>query len=440
MLRTRDALRRIAPLVALALVGCASRYPVTIDLRTDLLPGIEFSSVRVRADVLVPPPVHDVDETLSYSRGARVADLVFDVSDAELTVELLDETGALVASRPVEVALSRPTSIVVLITRDCADVRCPGEGEPSTATACYGGTCQSASCTSEHTDACEAPECMRDADCNRPTGSGCAGSICVSGACFYPPTEGRCAAGEVCHPDLGCRPQENVLRCSPPDEDTVLQLAFDDDVADATGVSTPVLTGGATYIDGPHGCRHALSFDPAGPTRVEIADTMEHYVAEGSLELWVRRDNAATLLQGVLAREQRTAGNGEISVWLTPMDEVVVRITDASETEVAGCSAPIAEGEWHHVGINFGPPGFELWVDGTLATSTTPIEVEDAEGTFMIPCGATGTIGLRPADVLPIILGASGARADDATDWSDPLDGALDHLRLSTVRRDFTVP
>lgn len=189
-------------MVVLALGACGSESTsIRVDLRTDFVPGIEFTDVRTT--------VVDVSETTRLSRDddafepTRVATLD-DVPRGNqiVAVELLDASGELVAERAVRVRLREDLGVTVLITRDCRGVMCPGAGDDPNALTCLGGRCVPLDCTDGTSPECPDPECESAAEC--VDGSACSSAQCLDGACVYRRDDAMCDAEQYCEPERGC--------------------------------------------------------------------------------------------------------------------------------------------------------------------------------------------------------------------------------------------
>ncbi|RLB55974.1 MAG: hypothetical protein DRJ42_04615 [Deltaproteobacteria bacterium] len=203
----------VALLVVLALssstMGCeASDGPaLRVDLRTDYVPGLEFARVRTEigggtgasgafAD-------HDAAATADYLEGVRVGEFEgLDAGDLSLTIQLLRLDGTTLASRLAVVRFSKSAGVTVLLSRSCADVTCPGTGDPATERACVAGSCVDPTCLAGDEETCAPPQCSEAADC--AAGSSCMLPVCRGGACLLATDPDSCAAGMVCHPVLGC--------------------------------------------------------------------------------------------------------------------------------------------------------------------------------------------------------------------------------------------
>lgn len=201
-----DAEMRFSCLVALgsvlALPACSAgnTRALSVDLRTDYVPGLEFVAVRV--DALVDRPDggsttaatqdHAALETDAFVTGLRVADLSLPIGDYHVRARLLAASGAVVAERVSQVHFAGNLAITLVVTRSCRTVVC------AAGQACSGGVCVDPMCLA---GGCT-PQCTSDTSC-RPVAT-CATGRCVSGTCFSSVTAGACASTEWCNPDVGC--------------------------------------------------------------------------------------------------------------------------------------------------------------------------------------------------------------------------------------------
>lgn len=229
--------RRLA-LWALALVACdPGRADLVVDMRTDLVPAIEFDAVRVRLDG-AQVRQHEVDLAVHYLEGGRLATFE-DVDLGSHRVELEVMHGdAVVVRRPVLVDVRHATVVTVVVTRDCVATSCPGPSDPANATACLGGVCVDEACSVENPSACPEPACTSAAEC--PMRAACSVASCDAGACLYG-DGGSCGAAAYCDPDDGCLPLEApVLDCGyAPPTAGVFYVATDGD--DGTGDGSDAL-------------------------------------------------------------------------------------------------------------------------------------------------------------------------------------------------------
>lgn len=101
----------------------------------------------------------------------------------------------------------------------------------------------------------------------------------------------------------------------------------------------------------------------------------------------------------------------------------------------------MSAGDWHHLGVNFGPPGVELWIDGVLQTGTGEvINIEPPRGPTANPCTGMSSDGIAGNDI-PWFFGVNNGFSSPGT--TDDLrsyfrGGSFDHIRISRARRDFS--
>ncbi len=199
---------------SLALVGCSGGHELIVDLKTNFVPGVEFDSVEVTAG---PPDGPGTTMTLAsasgdFRAGVRVA--VYEgLADGPSFVRVeLRSSGRTVESRRLSVTLHGDRAMVVVISRSCATVACPGASDAPDATECYGGRCVSPTCVDNGT--CGTPDCESDGDC--ATTAACAVPTCEVGVCLRVGDPRMCSAGQYCHPDRGCLDQEAPRDGGPP--------------------------------------------------------------------------------------------------------------------------------------------------------------------------------------------------------------------------------
>ncbi len=212
------------------LAGCDGDPSVlAVDVRTDLVPGVEFTRVRSALDsggpgMITMDAASAIDQ--DFVAGQRVAEYeALSAGTYRLVVELLEADGRVALSRPVSVTFDGTSlGVTVVLTRDCRGVVCPEGGDPS-ATACLGGRCVSPECSAEQLERCGTPECTAIAEC--PLGAACASVSCESGACLLAPRNDQCAASEYCDPEVGCRPRPGAGDSGPSDGGTDADAAPD---------------------------------------------------------------------------------------------------------------------------------------------------------------------------------------------------------------------
>ncbi len=179
---------------------CGAGETLAVDLRTNLVAGVEFD--QARTDVwslddatLRATATTEVTRDTPVGEGARVGEFLRLEPGTYRVVVALTRAGALV-SEGAEVALvRRATAVEILIARSCAGVRC-GPDEVCVAGRCAGQGCARGACLPD--------TCTTDASCGTAEVA-CATALCLSGQCYPFPRAGACGAGRWCNPDVGCR-------------------------------------------------------------------------------------------------------------------------------------------------------------------------------------------------------------------------------------------
>ena len=263
---TIEHMRRTGALCALLFAGACTTdggIVLSVEVKTDLVPGIEFSAVQA---LLVDPARTAETPALrgdDYLDGRRVADFDALVAGSRtVDVALLDASRAVVAERRVQVTLTESLGVTVVVTRDCRGVSCPGVADDPTHVACNGGHCVDPGCTPETPELCGDMGCASDADC--PPRSSCARESCETHACIARPNDASCATGEYCAVEDGCRPDPTAR----PDGGctTETHTFYRDADGDGVGVSTDTMN--ATDCAPPPGyVAEAGDCDDTDPTR-----------------------------------------------------------------------------------------------------------------------------------------------------------------------------
>jgi hypothetical protein len=189
-------------------------------------------------------------------------------------------------------------------------------------------------------------------------------------------------------------------------------------------------------VPGPPGCGSALGFGSEG-LFAQIPNQPAWDLELGSVDFWVRVPEVSGTY-GVVSRDHLgTDLSGHLSFWITPDNTVTARLQGAAVHATHCSAAPLAAGQWVHVGLNFGAPGSELFVDGQLATRTGDPRVE----TIVPECGGSTPDGVA-GNEQPWVLGFDASRSGDMLDGllSHFSGGALDALQISAVRRNFQRP
>ncbi|HJK95883.1 MAG TPA: LamG-like jellyroll fold domain-containing protein [Polyangiaceae bacterium LLY-WYZ-14_1] len=216
--------------------------------------------------------------------------------------------------------------------------------------------------------------------------------------------------------------------CTDVDPDTVFLFDFED-VADGvlrdrTGSHDGTLTLPVEGIPGPPGCGQAWWARGTVFGRVGYDPAFE--LAEGSLDFWARVDELPPEgRRGLLSRDSVGPEEGHLSVTISTLGRLRVRLQQTG-VSAERCFDDVPLGTWFQIGINFGPPGLEVFFDGSTAGA------------------ATSTVCTRPIDTglegnaNNWVFGGDNTSADEGSDDAEqPFEGALDEVRLSRVRRDF---
>lgn len=195
---------KYAPLgLALLLFACGgdSDSFLRVSVRTDFVPGVEFSEISIETEGLIRRYAPNVGD--DFVRGISVAD--FDETlpqEALLTATLLGPNGERVLRRSVAVTISGPASATIVLTRSCLNVACPGAGAAD-ATQCDNGVCVTPECSPETPEACGESVCQSAEECPQITES-CGEVLCTAGECLFSPIQDICGAREACVPGRGC--------------------------------------------------------------------------------------------------------------------------------------------------------------------------------------------------------------------------------------------
>lgn len=177
----------------LAAPACGDAVQLTVDVRTDWQPFVDFDAVETeisRAPFEDGSPSSggrsvrtEVDGDDDYLAGQRVVELDdLDTGRVFVRVTLRNGAGAPVAQRVVDLELAESFALTVVLTRDCRTVTCPGSGDPPGLSECLNGRCVDPRCTTSSPEYCAAAVCVADADC--PAGAGCDDTRCEGGVCL----------------------------------------------------------------------------------------------------------------------------------------------------------------------------------------------------------------------------------------------------------------
>lgn len=208
--------RACACLFALALGACAGGSPLSVELRSDLVPEAEVARFEVELYEGPPPPgavvpyervIARARREVDYTAGARVAGFE-GLPDGRRWLEVLaiDPNGRVLVRQRADLEVRGPTGRVVVVDRRCIGVECPGAGGSPSDLACLAGRCVDPRCSPSSPEHCpDWATCARDTDCPAPDAT-CAEARCTDGFCFAIVVGGRCEADAWCNPEAGCTP------------------------------------------------------------------------------------------------------------------------------------------------------------------------------------------------------------------------------------------
>lgn len=365
-----------------------------VDVRTDLVPGEEFTAVTVTIADRVADHAVTVEE--GYLDGVRVARFDGVSGDVSIVVSLLAEGRAILTRRASLVGVRGRRAVTLVFTRDCRGIECGDED----ALACVAARCVDDRCSEESPEHCPPAECVVGSDC---TGAaGCSTPRCEAGVCLYG-DGGRCDTGEFCDPDFGCRPR-------------VGPCAADEVACPAGCCRTPWTI-------------EWVSLGPWDHTSIGHLDSVPlvlyHRVGEREVRWAIRtgaRWSESTLDPGVLVDEARLAGVGA-GVGAAPSLDIA-----HAETGTRTLRITIGEG--------FAPATSMLW------SPVTAFDARTAARNLVLACGNVGGADLRRASVphggppfVDALAAAAGPCAVAARTDGEPvfawLDGTSVHAWLA---------
>ncbi|MEM6552779.1 MAG: LamG domain-containing protein [Planctomycetota bacterium] len=186
---------------------------------------------------------------------------------------------------------------------------------------------------------------------------------------------------------------------------------------DSTGVSSGSLSGnpttGATgFGDG----GTAFQFDGSDDF-IEIPHDPAYLLDQGAVSFWFRANNTSGR-QGLISKDsQNYDDGGHLDIQLNG-STLQARIQSTSTTHTITRSS-VSSNNWHHVVVTWGPGGYQLYFNGTLADS-------DAY------TGGLGTSSGGTGNANPWTFGAGQQYSSDnsSNNWDAPFDGRLDEIRL----------
>lgn len=171
---------------------------LSVEVVTDLSPGVEISRVEIIAQVEGDlTRLARTDLRVGSGDTHRVAEWMDLPPNSARAVEarFFGPSGALLGERRLIVANRTSQAITFIFTRSCLDVSCPSDET------CLGGTCVDPRClTGAEPECsgleCDASSCAALSECDAP--------ICRDGVCLHLSASGVCGGATVCVPPEGC--------------------------------------------------------------------------------------------------------------------------------------------------------------------------------------------------------------------------------------------
>jgi Concanavalin A-like lectin/glucanases superfamily len=227
--------------------------------------------------------------------------------------------------------------------------------------------------------------------------------------------------------------------CPAADPSTVALYRFDNtgDVSDDTGQHDGSLQGGSLGApDGLPGCGLAAEFPPQSQSIMVVPDSADFDLEVGSVDLLVRVPELG-IEQGIISRDADDNNQpGHFTILLDDTGRFVARLQADSGQDVVCSDLPAEPGQWHHLAINFGVPTADLYLDGVRGNNSDTVTILGGQD---FVCNEQHVEGIAGNDA-PWVFGAdNSASADGATDQPRSFftGGAIDHVRISRVRRAF---
>ncbi|HHH31390.1 MAG TPA: hypothetical protein ENK57_24000, partial [Polyangiaceae bacterium] len=219
----------VALLLIVAAAGCEEPPLLVVNLRTNYRPGLEFNRVEVAlypgssAAALDVPSVTVPARPFTREADARASSRVAEVAGLStgtwiVQARLMQGTEMIASGLVVTDLHGTSLAVTVRVTRECEGVECPAEGSLSEI-ACLAGRCVDPRCSPESPERCGLESCEHDDECAPTSGVECASGICLAGVCAGWLDDDRCADGQLCFPDVGCR--DVSMDAGPPDAGAV---------------------------------------------------------------------------------------------------------------------------------------------------------------------------------------------------------------------------
>ncbi len=201
--------------MACVLGGCPAAAPeLIVHLKTNFLPGIELGRVEVLVLRRGPSEDAPVDLFETTELGGAPIDGAIPLGASTLAAPgtylvratLFTPTGAPLAGSATVVEVTQSRAVVLLASRECGGVACPGGGDPPSAIACVASRCVDPRCApgaARGDAACPEPACAAASECPGSSAA-CATTECLEGVCYISVDHGACRRDELCSPLDGC--------------------------------------------------------------------------------------------------------------------------------------------------------------------------------------------------------------------------------------------
>ncbi len=236
--------------------------------------------------------------------------------------------------------------------------------------------------------------------------------------------------------------------CSEIDDATVALYPFDGGLPllDATGMHDGFLAGAQelSTVPGRRGCTEALRGASSGFG--VIPDHPDFALTEGSFDLWFRTESPLSNATGIVSRDASASPvPGHLTLFMSEVEDgdydelghLAVRLQGTMAQGVRCSEVPLPLDQWVHIGVNFGPPSLQLFIDGQLQSRAGTVSVGNSN---FVPCNTDTVLGID-GNTNPWTVMASSISSDEG-DYTPTIgfaNGAtLDDFRISSVRRDFS--
>lgn len=403
-------LTTLLPLLVLSACG-ETTYDLAIDLRTDLVGGVEFDAIRLEIDGEAQSFALDSD--VSYADGVRLDDVRVESGDHQV-VGSLTLAGRTVIERATTVRLDTNRGMTVLLSRSCRGVDCSSSG--AAREACSAGMCVDERCTPETPEFCPlTPECSNDDDC--AVGM-CGYRTCAAGVCLRG-DDRTCGALQYCDPDMGCldRPVAGPVDSG---VDAVIGDAGTDGTDFDAGGPQPIDDAGndapdtgrvCTGADGSFGCvrpAQSLRVGTGSPLTTALIGGGDWMTNDFTIEVWARLAGGvggSGVAQLIFShRSQQMAGFEGVLFGLLS-GQLYVQLSGAPN-HLSGVPSLLASGSWVHLAITRQVDELVFYENGREIARTGSVVTRDITGD------------------MPGFLGR------DSVDSSSPFNGWMHHLRL----------